>query len=170
MVRLWLIYVSAAAGLACSASETLVPRASADNNATHDGGAGRAGQLRRQDEPPLPPGSASDGRDPPPVIDKDAPLPLPPDAPLPPPMRPRQVLTGQVNLNTAGIDELVLLPGIGEAKATRIIEWRSRRGPFHRVKDLRRVKGFGKKTLQRLERFLIIAGPTTLRYEWSLPP
>lgn len=72
-------------------------------------------------------------------------------------------VTGVVNINTATKAQLVKLPGIGPAKAERIVEWRARRGKFNRVRDLRRVKGIGRKTLARLRKHLTVKGPTTLR-------
>jgi competence protein ComEA len=68
---------------------------------------------------------------------------------------------GKVNLNLAGVEELDLLPGIGPTKAQRIVAWRLRHGPFRRIKDLRRVKGFGRKTVLRLSPHLTLDGPTT---------
>ena len=62
-------------------------------------------------------------------------------------------------LNTAGQAELELLPGIGPAKAQRILAWRSRHGRFRRIVDLRRVKGFGPKTVNRLAPFLVLDPP-----------
>jgi competence protein ComEA len=55
-----------------------------------------------------------------------------------------------VDLNTAGVGELIALPGIGPATAARIVEDRQRRGPYRRVDDLLRVKGIGPKKLARL--------------------
>lgn len=49
----------------------------------------------------------------------------------------------RVNLNTAGVEELDTLPGIGPGLARRIIENRGRLGPFRRVEDLVRVPGIG---------------------------
>lgn len=84
-----------------------------------------------------------------------------------PPERPAKKsareLTGKLNLNTATEDQLMLLPGIGPAKAERIVAWRKRNGGFRRTADLRRVKGFGYKTFKRLEPFLTVKGETTLR-------
>ena len=55
-----------------------------------------------------------------------------------------------VDINTAGINELSTLPGIGPATAARIIEDRQKHGPYRRVDDLLRVKGIGPKKLARL--------------------
>ena len=51
---------------------------------------------------------------------------------------------------------------LSSAKAERIIAFRQKHGAFKRVADLRRVKGFGRKTLKKLEPFLDIKGETTL--------
>lgn len=74
----------------------------------------------------------------------------------------RQVLEGVVNINTASESQLSRLPGIGPAKAERIVDYRKKRGPFRRVRDLRRVKGIGRMTVKRLGRHLTVRGPTTL--------
>ena len=69
--------------------------------------------------------------------------------------------SGKVNINQASERELDLLPGIGPAKAQRIMAWRASHGPFRRIKDLRRVKGFGRKTVLKLFPYLALDGPTT---------
>jgi competence protein ComEA len=71
---------------------------------------------------------------------------------------------GVVNLNAASEDELGFLPGVGPSKAKAIIEHR-RTHPFHKVDELTKVKGIGKKTLGRLRPYLTVAGPTTLTQE-----
>ena len=55
-----------------------------------------------------------------------------------------------VNLNTATVDELCGLPGIGRATAEAIVEDRASNGPFSSVEDLMRVSGIGKKKLAKL--------------------
>ncbi len=74
----------------------------------------------------------------------------------------RKELTGKLNLNTATEEQLMLLPTVGASKAERIVAWRKKNGGFKRVADLRRVKGFGYKTMKRLEPFLDVTGETTL--------
>jgi len=55
--------------------------------------------------------------------------------------------------NTATVDEIMLLPGVGEVLAERIVEGR----PYKSVEDLRRVPGIGEKVFARLKDSLQIA-------------
>lgn len=68
-----------------------------------------------------------------------------------------------VDLNTATAEQLIALPGIGETKAARILEYRKKHGSFKRVVDLRRVKGFGRKTVSKLEPYLMVGGKRSSR-------
>ncbi|MFO7177245.1 MAG: helix-hairpin-helix domain-containing protein [Pseudomonadota bacterium] len=55
----------------------------------------------------------------------------------------QQTTQGQaVDLNTASELELARVPGVGETRARRIVEYRKRNGRFQRLDDLRRVAGF----------------------------
>ncbi len=53
-----------------------------------------------------------------------------------------------VNINTADVQELTKLKGIGEKKAEAIIAWRKENGNFKSVEDLLEVKGIGEATLE----------------------
>ncbi len=55
-----------------------------------------------------------------------------------------------VNVNEADWPELSLLPGIGPVLAQRIVAGREQDGPFRSVDDLRRVRGIGPITVERL--------------------
>lgn len=59
----------------------------------------------------------------------------------------------QIDPNTATVDEIMLLPGIGETLAERIVEGR----PYKTIDDLRRVPGVGEKVFARLKDSLQIA-------------
>ena len=54
---------------------------------------------------------------------------------------------GQVNVNTAGVEELDTLPGIGPVKAEAIVAFREEHGPFRYPEELIRVKGIGEGIL-----------------------
>lgn len=58
--------------------------------------------------------------------------------------------TGPVNLNTATVEELDTLPGVGEATARAIVEDREANGPFATIEDLMRVSGIGEKKFERI--------------------
>ena len=49
----------------------------------------------------------------------------------------------KVNINTAGIKELMTLQGIGHKVAERIVAYRETHGPFKKSEDLRKVEGVG---------------------------
>ena len=64
--------------------------------------------------------------------------------------RVRAALGGIVRVNAASAAELVALPGVGPVMAQRILEYRTAHGPFGSLVDLRRVKGIGARTCERL--------------------
>lgn len=69
--------------------------------------------------------------------------------PIPAGSRTPQAAAAPVPVNTAGIDALCTLPGIGPARAQAIVAARQRR-PFARLADLARVKGLGPRRIQAL--------------------
>jgi competence protein ComEA len=77
----------------------------------------------------------------------------------PDPCRTRAGPARPIALNSASQADLEELPGIGPAKARRILDWRGKHGRFRRIVDLRRVKGFGRKTVMRLAPYLVLDAP-----------
>jgi competence protein ComEA len=61
-----------------------------------------------------------------------------------------------ININTAGINELVKLPGIGEKTAEKIIQLRNERGKFKRVDELLDVKGIGEAKFNKIRKYLYV--------------
>ena len=61
----------------------------------------------------------------------------------------------RINVNTATLDELMELPGIGEVKAKAIISYREQHGDFLSPEDLLNVYGIGEKTLEKMKPYLI---------------
>jgi competence protein ComEA len=57
---------------------------------------------------------------------------------------------GPVNLNTASVDALDKLPGVGPATAAAIVRDREQHGPFRSVGDLERVRGIGPAKVEQL--------------------
>ena len=74
-------------------------------------------------------------------------------------------LTGVVNVNTATLEELQLLPGIGAARAEALIALRKQRGGFKSLEELKDVKGIGDASLERLRPYVRFQGKTTARVE-----
>jgi len=63
--------------------------------------------------------------------------------------------TGPISLSRADQATLETLPGVGPALAGRIIDWRTRNGPFRSVSDLLAVSGIGPATLERFSHLVI---------------
>lgn len=74
-----------------------------------------------------------------------------------------------VNINTATVEELQLLPRVGPALAQRIVAFREAQGPFKTPEELMRVKGVGENTFALLKPYLVTSGPTTLKEKVSSP-
>lgn len=67
---------------------------------------------------------------------------------------PRRTAQFTVDVNSAQWPELSQLPGVGESLARRIVESREREGPFADHQELRRVRGIGPRTLERIAPYL----------------
>ena len=63
-----------------------------------------------------------------------------------------------VDINTATLDELQTLSGIGPVIAQRIIDYRTANGSFQRVEDLLQVSGIGEKRLEAIVDYVTAGG------------
>lgn len=61
-----------------------------------------------------------------------------------------------IDLNRATVDELLLIPGIGENTAVRIVQFRETSGPFKKVADLKKIPGIKEKKLKQWERYFFL--------------
>jgi len=61
-------------------------------------------------------------------------------------------LAQPVDINTADVEELEKLPGIGPVKALEIVKYRSAHGFFKNPAELKNVKGISEKTFQKLKK------------------
>ena len=63
-----------------------------------------------------------------------------------------------IDLNDAGQEEFMALPGIGEVLAKRILAYREECGRFSRVEDILNVEGIGKKRFEEMIDLITIGG------------
>ena len=61
-----------------------------------------------------------------------------------------KITDGRVNINTAGAEELMTLPGVGEAKAADIIAYREANGGFSSPEDIMQVSGIKDAMFQKI--------------------
>jgi competence ComEA-like helix-hairpin-helix protein len=61
-----------------------------------------------------------------------------------------------INLNTAGMDELVRIPGLGEKTAEKILQYRLEKGPFRNLEQLQEIKGIGEKKFNLIKIYVFI--------------
>jgi competence protein ComEA len=64
-----------------------------------------------------------------------------------------------ININTATVEELDALPGVGLKMAQRIVDYRQKQGPFKRIEDLMNVQGIGEKNFLKLKPLITISTP-----------
>lgn len=76
---------------------------------------------------------------------------------------------GKVNINTASVEQLQLLPRVGPALAQRIVEFRTANGAFKAPEELIAVRGIGEKSFANLKPYVAVQGDTTLKEKVRLP-
>lgn len=67
-----------------------------------------------------------------------------------------QLVTSKVNINQADKEELMQIPGIGDVKATSIIEYRTTNGPFQTIEDIKNVTGIGENTFDSIKDYITV--------------
>ena len=66
----------------------------------------------------------------------------------------REVAGFSVSINQATLEELMMLPGIGESLAQRIIDYRTSMGFFQNIQDIMRVKGIKQGLFDRIKAYI----------------
>jgi len=68
---------------------------------------------------------------------------------------------GVINVNTATVEQLKLLPPLNDTLARNIVAYRDSKGPFESLDDLVKVKGVSRTLLDDIRPFLVLEGKTT---------
>jgi len=65
----------------------------------------------------------------------------------------------KVNINTASVEELAQLKGIGPGHAAKIVAYREKNGPFKMPQELTQVSGIGQKIFEANQEIIIVEEP-----------
>lgn len=84
---------------------------------------------------------------------------VPSQTPISPPAASSTPERQRVNINTASLELLDTLPGIGLVKAQAIVDFRNQQGPFQRTDELMKVPGIGPTTYQALRDLVTVGEP-----------
>lgn len=71
---------------------------------------------------------------------------------------PEKTVSFPVNINTADVDTLTALPGIGRVLAERIVAYRRQNGPFRAVEEIMKVEGIGEKKAEAILDLITVGG------------
>ena len=69
---------------------------------------------------------------------------------------PEKEETKKISINSAGIEELCILPGIGEKTAQKIIEYRNKYGSFLSLEEIKNVHGIGNVKFRRIKELITL--------------
>jgi len=75
-----------------------------------------------------------------------------------------------IDLNDAGVPELMLLPGIGRTRAERIVNWRTEHGPFHALDEVRKASGMSAADLEGIRNMVTLGDDSPERQAEMIPP
>lgn len=64
--------------------------------------------------------------------------------------------SSKININTATLEELDKLPGVGEATANKIISHREENGQFKTIEDIKNVNGIGDKKFEKMKELICV--------------
>ena len=68
----------------------------------------------------------------------------------------KETAQGKININQAGAEELMTLPGIGESKAADIIRYREENGGFERIEDIMNISGIKEAVFSKIKDKIVI--------------
>lgn len=82
------------------------------------------------------------------LVEITEPVPAPPETA---PIKPQEIAYDTININTASLEELQEITGVGPAYAERIIEYRNTHGPFQHIQEIKNIHGIGEVRFENMK-------------------